>query len=84
MHCVLALRDLGDKGNIIAEAQLLSRRDKGCNHRAPPGGERTVSEMTKIRTLCIARPGIMAIPKAELNSSSKICNQSEKSSSSQQ
>lgn len=34
MHCVVVLRDLGDKGNIIAEAQLLSRRDKGCNHRA--------------------------------------------------
>jgi hypothetical protein len=24
----VVLRDLGDKGNIIAEAQLLSRRDK--------------------------------------------------------
>lgn len=31
---LVVLRDLGDKGNVIAVAQLLSRRDKIFNHRA--------------------------------------------------
>lgn len=35
----MVLRDLGDKGNIMAVAQLLSRRDKVFNHWAVGEGE---------------------------------------------
>lgn len=44
--CVV-LRDLGDKGNIIAVAQLLSRRDKIFNHRAGEGSGGVVQDIAR-------------------------------------
>jgi hypothetical protein len=52
---LVVLRDLGDKGNIIAVAQLLSRRDKVFNHRAGGGGGKEGESRARHGTTAVRR-----------------------------